>query len=225
MRNKFSFLLISFAFGGILLLGIQGEAATLEDLKESVEEGKGVVYNPISEGIMTEEGSVEFVNAIENILEESTSEEITDEIKNQAYEETSLASNLETDVPDLPEFPTITSRVATRPGENSYYFLKNGNVYRSNPFTGSGWQYSGFRFRFSNSVENPFFGVRAEGDSFNFRTNQVWSAGNPSYDNGFVVQANAKWIYAPSYSSMGYGPYYGYFSTHNPVNNCRYFIY
>lgn len=223
MKKMYSSLM-SFSVLGVILFsfGIQSEAANLEEMKESIEAGEGLVYNPISEGIMTKEGSSEFVNTVEAILEESNTEEITDEITDQAFEETSSISTLETEKPLI---PSVTTRVATPPGPNSYYSL-TGKEYRSNPFTGSGWQYSGYRFKFAdhNWAANPFYGVRAEGDSFYFRTALIWTSSGYTGET-VVVPANGPWIYVKSQSSMGYGGYYGYFYTLNPVRNCRYAIY
>lgn len=163
--------------------------------------------------------SVEFVKSVESLMVEENSTEITDAITDQAFEETSLETTIKAEVPLI---KGVTPYVATPPGPNSYYNL-TGKQYRSNPFTGSGWQYSGYRFKFADGYwnANPFYGVRAEGDSFYFATSQIYG----TYDiETVIVPANGSWIYVKSGSSMGYGGYYGVFSTLNPARNSRYAI-
>ncbi|MBP1044924.1 hypothetical protein I6N96_01430 [Enterococcus sp. BWM-S5] len=203
----------------VSLFGTQSEAASLEEMKNSIEEGEGMVYNPISKGILTKEGSTEFVTALENALAEEDTEIITEDIMVQAFLETSSASTLEV---KEPETPKIAPRVATIPGIWNIKYLTS--EYRSNTFTGSGWQYSGMRFAFKDTVANPFFGVRAEKDSFNF-TYQV--IGGSYAHESIYVPANASWVYAPAVSKPQFGSmaYAGYFSTYNPVINSRYYIY
>lgn len=219
--KKVSNFLIGISILGTLVFSFNMEsyAASLEEMKENIEDGEGLVYNPISEGVMDKEGSVEFVKSVESLMMEKNSVEVTDEITDEAFEETSSETTVQV---EEPLNTGVTPYVATPPGPNSYYNL-TGQQYRSNPFTGSGWQYSGYRFKFADGhwAANPFYGVRAEGDSFYFSTYLIWG-GNPSAT--VVVPANGSWIYVKSASSMGYGGYYGVFSTLNPVRNCRYAI-
>lgn len=220
MKKVNIFLIGVSILGGLMFsFSMKSEAATLEEMKENIEGGDGLVYNPISEGIMDHEGSVEFVKSVESLMVEENSTEITDAITDQAFEETSLETTIKAEVPLI---KGVTPYVATPPGPNSYYNL-TGKQYRSNPFTGSGWQYSGYRFKFADGYwnANPFYGVRAEGDSFYFATSQIYG----TYDiETVIVPANGSWIYVKSGSSMGYGGYYGVFSTLNPARNSRYAI-
>ncbi|MCB5952430.1 hypothetical protein LI951_10175 [Enterococcus sp. BWT-B8] len=54
---------------GLILGTVNVNAASFEDMKEHVEAGEGQVYNPISNEIMDEEKSLEYVQYIEEALE------------------------------------------------------------------------------------------------------------------------------------------------------------
>ncbi|MCA5014592.1 MULTISPECIES: hypothetical protein [unclassified Enterococcus] len=223
MKKVLKFSLSLFVFGAtFFLFGTQSEAASLEQMKNSIEAGEGMVYNPVSNGILTEESSIKFVSVLEEALAEGDTETVTEDMLSQAFQETSSSSDLEVEEAKEPQTPTIAPMVATIPGiYNINYLTKE---YPSNPFTGTGWQYSGMRFAFKDTVANPFFGLRAEKDSFNF----VYQSLGGTYPHATVyVPANGKWIYSPSVSKPQFGSltYVGYFSTYNPVYGCRYFIY
>ncbi|WP_271497171.1 hypothetical protein [Enterococcus sp. 5H] len=212
--------MVSLGLVGMCTKGEKAEAASLDDMKATIKEGEGLVYNSVSKGIMTEEGSIEFVEVIEDSLDESDTNVITEDIIDQAFEDTKFEKTL---VPEEEVPPLITPRVASKPGPNSYKNLDGlQSPYPSGLFTGSGWQYSGYRFKFNNYGANPLFGLKAEKDSFYFHTFLLWG---DNARESIVVPANGQWIFTKSSSAQGYGPLYGYFATYNPVKNARYYIY
>lgn len=214
------FLMVSLGLIGIYFGVEKAEAASLEDMKDTIKEGDGLVYNSVSKGVMTEEGSKEFVEALEDYLAESETNVVTDAIMDQAFEETKFERTLE---PEVEDSPSITPRVSYKPGPNSYKNLDGLQLpYPSGLFTGTGWQYSGYRFKFNNYGANPLFGLKAEKDSFYFHTFLLWG---DNARESIVVPANGQWIFTKSSSAQSYGPLYGYFATYNPVKNARYYIY
>lgn len=91
-----------------------------------------------------------------------------------------------------------------------------GSTYKSDPFSGSGWRYSGYYFNFKDYVANPSFGVRVNGDSFNFITRR-----NTAKVASYAVNPDGKFHYYPSTNS---GNLNGYFSTLDPVSGSYYEI-
>ena len=85
-------------------------------MKGNVDIGEGLIYNPISEGIMTQENSKEYVNIIEEKLlenQEEAKEDILPEVIAEANAETQNLEVLPSET--LPERPAITSRGANIP--------------------------------------------------------------------------------------------------------------
>ncbi|MDR3241517.1 MAG: hypothetical protein LBT37_05045 [Lactobacillaceae bacterium] len=92
----------------------------------------------------------------------------------------------------------------------------NGETYKSEPFSGDGWRYSGYYFQYKDYVANPSFGVRVNNDSFNFITRR-----NTAKIGSYVVQPDGKFHYYPSTNA---GNLNGYFSTLDPVGGSYYEI-
>ena len=200
---------------GLVLVANDVSAATFESMKEHVEKGNGVIFNPVSEAVMTKESSLEFVQIIEEEKNIEKSEEVTTKMMNYAYEETKSATVLpkEEIIKDSLE-SLVQSRGASRPTNVNYIEWLPSLPHASNPFSASGWRYSDVNYTFYNADANPYFGVRATLDSFYFHTPR----------GQYVVPANGSFMYVPSKTING-GKMAGYFSTYNPVKGSRYYIY
>lgn len=197
-----------------IVLSEKASAASFESMKENVENGDGLVYNPISEGFMTKENSKEYVNIIEEKLlenQEETKEDILPEVMVEAYEETSDLEVLPSET--LPEPPAIMTRGASIPVTTRYLDVQpmpNG----SSIFSGKGWRYSGYRFWFNNVKANPLFGVSVTGDSFYFHN--IFGGKEAVYP-GYTY-------YFPTVPNGGGVSRTTYFSTLNPVYGSKYYI-
>lgn len=208
----------AFLFGTVgcmgLILGTHtSEAASFESMKKNVEEGTGLIYNPELDGIMTQEGSLEVIEAIEEERQDLNIEEPTQEMYDEAFSSVKNVEVIETTEKTLPSFMPFA---ATAPRDNQTAWIP----YNSAEFSGSGWRYSGSQFKFRDYNANPMFGVRATKDSFYFYTVMP---GNNSFLRSNVVDANRDWVYFPSKS--GSARLQGYFATYNPVKGSRYYIY
>lgn len=198
---------------GLTLGTVSSEAATFEDMKDNVEIGNGWIYNPESNNIMGNEASKEFIEFVEEEAD-NLNKEVTQEIFEAAFE------SLE-DTRDIVEQPIDLSLSVIQP-RGAYVPTTPKAIdggYGSQPFSGSGWRYSGFLAVFNNYGANPFYGVRATGDSFNFH---LQTNGNYIPTSKHVVPANGGYLYYPS-KDRGVA-LNGYFSTYFPVNGSRYFI-
>ncbi|MBL1229820.1 hypothetical protein IW492_11310 [Enterococcus sp. BWB1-3] len=196
---------------GLIVGTVNVNAASFEDMKEHVEAGEGQVYNPISNEIMDEEKSLEYVQYIEEALEGSNSEEIPEEIQIEAFIETKSEESPQSNVDDM--FPPILTRGTTPPTGTPRIVDDFVKPYESNPFSGSGWHFSGLRFTVRNVKLNPYFGIRAHLDSFKFF--------NGMHDVVAPVSNN----FTYTVSNFRGTPFIGYFATWNPVTNSRYHIY
>ncbi|MGX7265353.1 hypothetical protein [Enterococcus crotali] len=197
-----------------LVLSVQtSEAASYESMKKNVEEGTGLIYNPEIDGIMTQEGSLEVIEAIEEEIRDLNIEEPTQEIYDEVFSSIKNVEVIETAEKSLPPFMTFA---AGAPRDNQTAWIP----YNSQEFSGSGWRYSGYQFKFKDYNANPKFGVRATKDSFYFYT---VIPGNNSFLRRHTVNANMDWVYFPSKS--GSAKLQGYFATYNPVKGSRYYIY
>ncbi|MFS7398393.1 hypothetical protein [Carnobacterium maltaromaticum] len=210
-------------FGLVLLsglcLGIMNvDAATFESMKKNIESGDGVVYNPEFNRIMTDEETSEFIKIIETEKEAQNISSVTPEIYTQAFENIASSENLDVHSNNTtnsgPLVQTFGGGLPTTP------YMPTGLEYRSNVFSGSGWRYSGYYFKFSNYNANYLFGVKAEADSFYFTARR-----NSNFSQAYqvVVQANRAYVYFPS-TDRGQ-PLNGFFSTQNPLPGTRYWIY
>ncbi|MGM0219476.1 hypothetical protein IGI43_002597 [Enterococcus sp. AZ126] len=193
---------------GLVLGSTSANAASFEDVKGLVESGEGLIYNPVSDGILTKESSVEFVQLIESENENSNKD--ISEIMDNAYEET---VDLETIPAEKSEkLPLIQPRGANIPTKLLNIDDLPTKQYDSNPFSASGWRYGEVKLKFRNSAANPYFAVRATKDSFYFYTNAA----------RHTIPANGGFVLYPARKD-GYG-LWGYFATYNPVKGSRYFV-
>ncbi|MCB5953666.1 hypothetical protein [Enterococcus sp. CWB-B31] len=200
---------------GLTIGAVNSNAATFEEMKENVESDNGWIYNPESDTIMGNEASKQFIEIVETGLENSNDENVTQEMFESAFD---LLEDTD-DVIDKPFDPTaglIQPRGVYVPTQPK---AVPSTGYQSNEFSGAGWRYSGFLFVFNDYNANPFFGVRATKDSFNFH---LQTNGNYYPTSKHVVPANGGYLYYPSRS--GGKNLNGYFSTYNPVNGSRYYI-
>lgn len=197
-----------------LVLSSHANAASFEDMKQNVENGNGLVYNPISDGLMTNESSIQYINILDESIQSSTA--TTEELMDKAYEKT---KNLEL-VPDTNTkvVPEISTRGANPPSYDKVIYLDTipGGQYTSEAFSGSGWRYGGYYFSFKNFIANPYFGVSVSGDSFEFRD---------AYGGYNAVYPNRNIAYYPSYVKGGGASRFGLFRTLNPISGSRYYIY
>lgn len=180
----------------------------------SVKAGEGVVYNPVSESVLTNEGSLEFVESLESKINNIDYENVPNEILKEAYIETQSSESyaLEKEV----NLPLIQPRASSVPTTTKY--LENGESYTSDQFSGSGWRYSGVKFRFRDWQSNPYFAVKATKDSFYFHVTVV---------GRYVVPKDGAYLWYPArLDEPGSTTVLtGYFSTYNPINGARYYIY
>lgn len=214
MKTKFFLQMVSLVTIGVtsLVLGTVGvDAASFEDMKEHVESGEGQVYNPISNEIMDEEKSLEYVQYIEAAVENPDSEEIPEETQIAAFVET--MSDNPVQLQEEAIFPPKMARGAAPPTGKPVIVDDLPKAYQSNPFSGSGWRFSGLRFTVRNVSLNPYFGVRAYLDTFTFF--------NGMHD--VFVPVSGSFVY--TISNFRGSPFVGYFATWNPVTNSRYYIY
>ena len=209
-------------FGLVLLSGLclgimVVDAATFESMKENIESGDGVVYNPEFNRIMTNEESSEFIKIIETEKEEQNISNVTPEMYAQAFENVTSSENLDMNINNSAPLMQTQTFGGGLPATS---YTLTGLEYRSNVFSGSGWRYSGYYFKFSNYNANYLFGVKAEADSFYFTTRR-----NSNFSQAYqvVVQANRTYVYFPS-TDRGQ-PLNGFFSTQNPLSGTRYWIY
>lgn len=195
-----------------IILSENASAASFESMKENVDNGEGLVYNPISEGFMTEESSKKYVEIIEKKLlenQEEAKEDILPEVMEETYVETQDLEVLASET--LPEPPAITSRGANIPTATRFLDERPMNT-GSNIFSGSGWRYSGYRFTFRNMRANPYFAVVVSGDSFYFHN--IYGGKEPVYPG-----------YTYYFDSVKPGAaFLTYFSTLNPVYGSKYYI-
>jgi hypothetical protein len=198
---------------GLILSAHTSEAASYESMKKNVEEGTGLIYNPEIDGIMTQEGSREVIEALEEEIQDLNIEEPTQEIYDEVFSSIKNVEVIETTEKTLLPFMPFA---AGAPRDNQTAWIP----YNSKEFSGSGWRYSGAQFKFRDYNANPKFGVRATKDSFYFYT---VIPGNNSFLRRHEVGANLDWVYFPSKS--GSAKLQGYFATYNPVKGSRYYIY
>lgn len=195
-----------------IILSENASAASFESMKENVNNGEGLVYNPISEGFMTEESSKEYVEIIEKKLlenQEEVKEDILPEVMEETYVETQDLEVIDSET--LSEPPVDMSRRASKPTAVRYLDeipMDKG----SGIFSGSGWRYSGYYFRFRNTKANPYYAVAVSGDSFYFHN--IYKGKDPVYPG-----------YTYYFDSTKPGTNFpAYFSTYNPVYGSRYYI-
>ncbi|EPI11334.1 hypothetical protein D358_00341 [Enterococcus faecalis RP2S-4] len=196
---------------GLCIGSTNVSAASYDDMKTEVETNGALVYNPISDRIMSNDESKEYVNFIEEnktkIYAVSDSQNLYDAAYLAVGSEGKTVSN--SDIIDDSLQPQLYG--ASIP--TNFYYLNS--IYESSSFSGSGWRYSEYRFRFHNYGANPYFGVRAIADSFNFVLSRNT---NNSQVGSYVVPASGSYVY---YGSSGLN---GYFSTYNPIRGSRYYI-
>lgn len=197
-----------------IILSEKVSAASFESMKENVNNGEGLVYNPISEGFMTETNSKEYVEIIEEKLleKQEAKEDILPKVMAEAYAETQDLEVLPSET--LPEPPAIMGRGANIPVGNIRYLDLNPMPNGSAIFSGSGWRYSGYKFFFNNIRANPYFGVAVTGDSFYFHN--IYGRKDPVYP-GYTY-------YFPTVPPHGGISHSTYFSTLNPVYGSKYYI-
>lgn len=199
--------LLTFGFISMFVT-INAHAASFEDMADHVESGSGLVYNPISKGLMTKESSIEYLKIAKENLGSTNAEnnDHLDKILDNAYVKT---KNLKV-IPNSEQKGASNmlrgSSIPTEP-----YYL-DGIVYSSSLFLGSGWRYGGYRFLFRDYNKNPYFGVAATKHSFNFYI----VIGDP-----VVVPADGVYRYYPSHGVSVIKPY---FSTYIPISGSRYYI-
>lgn len=194
---------------GLFFNSSDTNAASFDNAKELVESGEGLIYNPVSDGVLTKESSIEFIELVE-AEQENSNKEIS-EIMDSTYVET---ASLEV-IPEVKndKFPLIQPRGGNIP--TGYLNIDDlpGQQYTSNPFSASGWRYGEVRLKFRNSAANPYFAVKATKDSFSFQTSAT----------RHEIPANGPYLLYPARKD-GYG-LWGYFATYYPVNGSRYYIY
>ncbi|EOH98154.1 hypothetical protein UAY_02401 [Enterococcus moraviensis ATCC BAA-383] len=198
---------------GLILSTNTSEAASYESMKKNVEEGTGLIFNPEIDGIMTQESSLEIIEAIEEEIQDLNIEEPTQEIYDEVFRSIKDLEVVDTTEKNLPPFMPFA---AAAPRDDQTAWIPHN----SNEFSGSGWRYSGAQFKFKDYNANPKFGVRATKDSFYFYT---VIPRNNSFIRKHTVNANMDWVYFPS--KVGSAKLQGYFATYNPVKGSRYYIY
>lgn len=165
-------LLIICATAGVVTTS-SADATSFEDMSNQVESGHGLIYNPVSEGLMTKENSIEYVEIVKeklvnNKIEIDDEADKLEEVLEETYLET---KKFETNPNTVSLTPSNILRGASLPSANSIIYLDDlpGGHYTSDPFSGAGWRYSGHYFFFRNLAANPYYGVAVSGDSFEFR--------------------------------------------------------
>lgn len=196
---------------GFFISSSSANAASYDDMKSEVENNGALVYNPISDRIMSSDESKAYVNFIEENKIKAYSMSDTDNLYDAGY----LAVG--SDGKTVSDSDIIDGSLQPQPYGASIpttpYYLNF--IYESSAFSGSGWRYSGYRFKFHDYGANPYFGVRAIFDSFNFVLSRNT---NNSQVSSHVVPIAGPYVY---YRSSGLN---GYLSTYNPVYGSRYYI-
>ncbi|WP_339101943.1 hypothetical protein [Candidatus Enterococcus clewellii] len=211
-------LVVAFSLFSFTLMSSSAQAASFEDMKEHVQSGEGAIFNPISEEIMTEDDALDYIEFIESKQENLNTTEVLPEVNIAAFEAVTDPEDIQSS--DI--FDDITASMIQPFGAHvpTQFYDLVGPIYPSNGFSGSGWRYSGFHFRFRDYAANPYFGVRAEKDSFYFNNRRN---GDNRGLARYVIPANGQFLYYSS-SFNGY-TLNGFFSTLDPVSGSRYFIY
>ncbi|WP_086314594.1 hypothetical protein A5821_002177 [Enterococcus sp. 7F3_DIV0205] len=219
MKNiKNLLVIIVMVFIGTFFTSMSVDAASFEVMKEDVEKGEGVVYNPVLNRVMTTGETEEFISIVENEMAKSHILESTIDIFDINVSASSGADlGIFKDVVEINDTPIISTFGAKPPVKT--HLLKEPLPYSSQPFSGSGTRYSGKFFYFKNYYKVYLFGVRAEIDTFYFHTR---ANRNLSPYRRYVVPVSSKYVFFPSRSYKG--DLQGYFSTTNPLKGSRYFI-
>lgn len=97
-------------------------------MKDKVESGDGLVYNPISEGLMTQENSIEYVEILEEKLADGDNQ-VIEEAVNEAYAETKnlevLPAEEELQIPSIRptgmSVPSTTRYIDLLPSKKPYF--------------------------------------------------------------------------------------------------------
>ena len=206
--------LASLLVGILLALPNKTSAASFETVKENVENGTGVIVNPCLNRVMTKEESIDYLQFIEEEQSKEQTQELSEELQEKALR--SILPNQELLGQDslvgpygslLTDPVSTITRGASQPTND--YYLRNKEIYRSDYFSGSGWRYSGYNFKFQDYGSNPYFGVRVYSDSFNAITKGFNGIGT---SGSWPVYPSALWTYIPNEKK-----YKLYLSTYNPV--------
>lgn len=213
MKKRAIVFLLFGTFVGWLVREETVSATTFESMKERVEAGEGSIYNPISNEVMGQERSLEYIEFIEEATEESVNQEVLEEVQIKAFNETKSTNTETMEALEVPKVSNLVRGMSPPHNKRPIYLDNFPTPYQSSPFSGSGWRFSGQRFSFHNVRRNPYFGVRAYRDTFTFFDGMY---------NRFVPISNNFVYYSSSFRGS---PLIGYFATWNPINGSRYFIY
>lgn len=202
---------------GMCVVTVHPHAASIEQMKANVNADTGAIFSEELGRDMTKSEAglyFETVSQEQHKLGLSTSQ-VTPEIDKAARQVVAENAkkpvhNTKTKLNFKPDNLLLGTSIPTEAK------TLTGSTYKSDPFSGSGWRYSGYYFNFKDYAANPSFGVRVNGDSFNFITRR-----NTAKVASYAVNPDGKFHYYPSTNS---GNLNGYFATLDPVSGSYYEI-
>lgn len=117
----------------------------------------------------------------------------------------------------------VAPRVATPPPSSSYRYLKDGGKYLSQPFSGSGWQFSGMGFM-PYPGTGIYLGWQAYGDDGNVGGINAASSTWSGFFSGSPLYVSAGYSYKHTSEYHPGAPNCMIFYSYNPVPGSRYYV-